>query len=266
MEIKSLGLRSEQIFTGFDGLVEDRGSYQVVRTLTNPHFFWGNLLIFDRAPERGDFRAWVATFKKEFPDPRVYHVTLAWDVSDVGDVSEFLEHGYDFQPQGVLSTTTVKPPSKFCPDLVVRPLREQKEWLEMIEIQVLAAHDNMPPDEWRKFYVSQAARYQAMAKSGLGDWYGGFWEGRLVCGLGLFCRDGLGRYQIVCTHPDFQRRGFAGTLVYKVAAHALANLGVRELVMCADPDYHAIRIYEDVGFVRRETEYGVYWWNRNEPR
>jgi ribosomal protein S18 acetylase RimI-like enzyme len=136
----------------------------------------------------------------------------------------------------------------------------------MIDLQVLAAHDNMPPAEWRKFYVSQAARYRAMSAAGLGDWYGGFWDGRLACGLGLFHKGGLGRYQIVCTHPEFQRRGFAGTLVYKVAAHALANLGVRELVMCADPDYHALRIYEDVGFVRRETEYGVYWWNRNEPR
>ena len=47
MKLRSLGYQSELIFTSFDGKVEDRGSYLVVRTLTNPNFFWGNLLIFD---------------------------------------------------------------------------------------------------------------------------------------------------------------------------------------------------------------------------
>jgi len=266
VELKSLGFKSEQIFTDFDGLVEDRGSYQVVRTLTNPNFFWGNLLIFDRAPKRGDFKSWVATFKKEFPDPRVYHVTCAWDVPDIGDVSEFLEQGYEFQPQAVLSATSVRKPSKFSEDLLVRPIRGDREWAEMVVLQTASAHDNMPRDQWQKFYAAQAIRYRRMTELGHGDWYGGFFEGRLVCGLGLFSGKSLGRFQIVCTHPDFQRRGFAGTLVYHAAQRALCELGVLELVMCADPDYHAIRIYEDVGFVRRETEYGVYWWNRNEPR
>jgi GNAT superfamily N-acetyltransferase len=266
VELKSLGFKSEQIFTSFDGLVETRGSYQVVRTPSNPNFFWGNLLIFDRAPKRGDLKSWVSLFKKEFPDPRIYHVTCAWDVPDVGDVSEFLEQGYDFQPQAVLSATAVVKPPRFSMDLEVRCLSGDREWADLIELQVASAHDNMPPGEWRKFYVSQAPRYRAMVAAGLGDWYGGFFEGRLVCALGLFHRDGLGRFQIVCTHPDFQRRGFAGTIVSAAAMRAFKELGLRELVMCADPDYHAIRIYESVGFVQRETEYGVYWWNRNEPR
>jgi len=48
--------------------------------------------------------------------------------------------------------------------------------------------------------------------------------------------------------------------VYLASQQALAS-GVRELVMCADPDYHAIRIYESVGFERRALEHGVYWWD-----
>ena len=54
MKLRSPGYQSELIFTDFDGQVDDRGTYTVMRTLTNPNYFWGNLLVFDRAPTRAD--------------------------------------------------------------------------------------------------------------------------------------------------------------------------------------------------------------------
>jgi len=33
--------------------------------------------------------------------------------------------------------------------------------------------------------------------------------------------------------------------------------------MEADPDYHAARIYESVGFKRCEMTYQLSWWNNN---
>lgn len=88
MKLKSLGHLSEQIFTSFDGKVEDRGDYLVVRTLANPNYFWGNLLIFERAPEAGDLSKWRKLFQSEFTDPRIYHMTFSWDAlsDDKGEV------------------------------------------------------------------------------------------------------------------------------------------------------------------------------------
>lgn len=262
MKLKSLGYRSELIFTGFDGRVDDRGSYLALHTLTNPNFFWGNLLIFDRPPKRGDMATWVSLFKKEFSDPRIYHVTLAWDSEDVGDPSEFIENGYDYQGQAVLTCQSVVKPPHYSSELEVRPLVTAHEWRELIEMQVTSAHDNLPPHEWRSFYSSQALRFQEMSKAGMGHWYGGFIQEHLVAGLGLFHRDGLGRFQNVSTHSDFRRQGNCGTLVYEASKHLLSQGQVRDLVMCADPGYHAIKIYESVGFVRSEVEHGVSWWDR----
>ena len=50
------------------------------------------------------------------------------------------------------------------------------------------------------------------------------------------------------------RRGLAGTLVHRVAAYALEERGLRTLVMVADPEYLAIRIYRSVGFEGTETQ------------
>lgn len=39
-----------------------------------------------------------------------------------------------------------------------------------------------------------------------------------------------------------------GTLVYRSAQYAFREMKLKQLVMCADQEYHAARIYESVGF------------------
>ncbi len=266
MILKSLGYRSDLIFIDFDGKIEDRGSYLVVKTLSNPNFFWGNLLIFDRPPLKSDFQQWLDLFKKEFTDPSTYHVTIAWDSQsgEVGEVSDFLQNGFELQKQMVLSTSKVNPPPHLNSRLVVRPLESIHEWDRMIEIQTdaAAAHPHLPRHEWESFYRAQSERYRKMANAKKGLWFGGFLENELVAGLGIFHDCKIGRYQIVCTHPNYARQGICGTLVFKSAQYALQNLKLKQLVMCADQDYHAARIYESVGFRFDQKEHGVCWWDR----
>lgn len=266
MELKSLGYRTQLIFTSFDGKAEDRGDYWAIHTLSNPNFFWGNLLIFSRPPLIGDFENWTKRFKEEFKDPRIYHVTCAWQSAkdETGDVSEFLAHDFLLESTAVLSTTSVTEPPKFNSNVEVRKLRSENEWQRMIEVQVKCAHDHLSHAEWELFYRRQAHRFQRMEAAGYGRWYGAFLEGNLVGGLGIFYRDGLGRFQIVSTDPDYQRRGICQTLVYLASRDVLTEGVVRDLVMCADPEYHAIRIYESVGFERQVTEHGVYWWDKEK--
>ena len=57
------------------------------------------------------------------------------------------------------------------------------------------------------------------------------------------------------THPDFERRGLCGTLLHYAGQYALETMGVTELVIVADPAYHAQRIYESVGFNLAQTQY-----------
>src|SRR5262245_63694044 len=66
-----------------DRVIERRDGFLLVRSPSNPTFYWGNLLLFDRAPEPGDGLCWEALFEEEFADePRVRHRTFAWDRPD----------------------------------------------------------------------------------------------------------------------------------------------------------------------------------------
>lgn len=85
-------------------------------------------------------------------------------------------------------------------------------------------------------------------------WFGAFLGDRLVSSLGLFAvPGGLARFQDVETHPELRGRGLAGTLVHHASRHGLERMGARTLVMVADPDYLAVRVYRSVGFSGTET-------------
>ena len=81
-----------------------------------------------------------------------------------------------------------------------------------------------------------------------------FLDGTLVSQLGLVTTEpGLARYQSVETHPAARRRGLAGTLVWHAGATALTS-GTRTLVMVAEPEDAAIRVYRSVGFTVTEPQ------------
>ncbi|MCJ7536463.1 MAG: GNAT family N-acetyltransferase, partial [Anaerolineales bacterium] len=68
----------------------------------------------------------------------------------------------------------------------------------------------------------------------------------------------LARYQSVGTHPNFRRRGIAGTLVHKAALYAFDHHNVETLVIVAEADSPAQRLYQSIGFKFAEYQMGVW--------
>jgi len=105
------------------------------------------------------------------------------------------------------------------------------------------------------FVTARAEAERRLVDAGYGAWWGAFEDGRLSASMGLFTASpGLARFQNVKTHPDARGRGLAGTLVHRVSRYGFDELGARTLVMVADPDYLAIRIYRSVGFADTERQ------------
>jgi predicted GNAT family acetyltransferase len=103
--------------------------------------------------------------------------------------------------------------------------------------------------------TAQAAAQRRLVDAGYGAWWGAFEGDRLLASMGLFTASpGLARFQSVKTHPDARGRGLAGTLVHRVSRYGFEELGTRTLVMVADPEYLAIRIYRSVGFADTERQ------------
>ena len=261
MKLRSLGHRTDLIFARYDGQVEDKGHYIAVRTPNNPTFWWGNYLIFESPPAAGDASVWLEHFRRDIgTPPETQHIAITWDSlnGEMGVVEPFIEQGLEADIMTVLATETLIPPPHPNSEADFRILKSDEDWQRALELQVLSRDEDFKNEAaYRAYRIPKMQRYRAMSEDGLGAWFGAFLDGELVADLGVYKDDTLGRFQNVETHPNYRRRGLCGTLVYYAGKMALEKWNLRTLVMVADPDYHAARIYESVGFVAREQQPGL---------
>jgi RimJ/RimL family protein N-acetyltransferase len=264
MEPRSLGWRTDLIFARFDGEVEPRGDYWVVRTPHNPTFWWGNFLLFDHAPRAGDAAPWRALFDAEIAarQPESRHVTFGVDSEAAFQLPpDFAAAGFTQFPSTVLTMrrNQLRAPRRLRDDAFrVAPVRLPEQAAAAVEMQVAAdAGESESPSQYRLFRERQMRRYESMVRTGMGHWFGVFartadGSESLVADCGLFRAAGaaLGRFQHVVTHPAWRRRGLCSALVHAVCRHGFEQMGLETLVIVADPDDVAIGLYESLGFQR----------------
>jgi len=133
-------------------------------------------------------------------------------------------------------------------------LASDDDWIEAVELR-MASDDGVDDPGHRLFVERKNDAMRALQDAGHGGWFGAFTDGRMVAALGIYTDGrGVGRYQSVETHAAYRNRGLAGTLVHHAGRYAATDLGVLTLVIVADPDYVASRIYRSLGFDGTETQ------------
>lgn len=256
MQVRSLGYRTDVMIRLLEGSdVADRGDYLVVTSPANPTYWWGNFLLLEHAPPPERVGDWLARFATEFPDAR--HVTIGLDVTEISgiDTGEFLAAGLRLERSAVLTARSVRPPPHQGSGAQIRQLAGDDDWRQASALR--AVIDAGEPSSDPEFLQARVDAERALTENGYGAWFGAFAEGELVAQLGV-ATDGSGvaRYQNVETHPRMRGRGLAGTLVWQAGLHALDAMGARTLVIVADPQARAIRVYRSVGFADAETQVG----------
>lgn len=248
MDVQSLVFRTDLALLGRTGtLTEHHATHLVVRTPAEPTFYWGNFLLLAAPPAAGQVDHWLEAFRREFPDAA--HVSLGIDrFETAADLVPLREAG--FRVDTVVAMTTRAAPAE-APGAVgadVRPLVSERDWEQEVDLALEVDRDD--PHVTREFAQGRVWANRSLVAAGHGRWWGAFVADQLVTSLGIFrAGAGLARYQFVKTHPDFRRRGLAGALVRAAAQDGLEALGADTLVMAANPEEEAIRIYRAAGFV-----------------
>ncbi|MFC0625520.1 GNAT family N-acetyltransferase [Kribbella deserti] len=252
--ITSLGFRTDLMLLQLEGSeVTERPDYVVVRTPANPTFWWGNYLLF-RAPfAPGDIDARVAAFEAEFPEAS--HLTLGLDTTDgvVGAVDEVRAAGFEIETNTVMSATEVLPPARPNAEVTIRQLRSDDDWFQHLAISRTV--NTMDVEGYQEFSARRNDGYRRLIEGGHGAWFGAFDGDVLLSSLGLISDGGeVARYQNVQTLESARNRGLATTLVHHASQYGFGELKAKTLVMVADPDYLAIRIYRTLGFSDNEKQ------------
>lgn len=254
-EIRSLGYRSDLALLGYGGSeVEDCGTHLVVRSPHNPRFWWGNFLLLRRMPSVDEIPWWLDEFAYRLPQAE--HRAFGIDVTagDAANLAPLTAAGLSPDVSVVMTATAVQEPAHPAGEAAYRPLQSDDDWEQQVGLSMVGEG---PGSDDGEFATARADADRKLVRQGCGAWWGAFLGGRLVSSMGLFAAsEGLARFQSVTTHPDARGRGLAGTLVHRVGRYGLEELGARTLVMVADPEYAAIRLYRALGFTDSERQLG----------
>jgi ribosomal protein S18 acetylase RimI-like enzyme len=252
-----------------DHIVERREGCWAVHSPSNPTFWWGNLLLFDDAPAPGDGERWEALFAQEFGGrPDVTHRTVAWDRVDgphAAAEQEFLARGYELESTAglVARPSALSEHPQANREVEVRALDpdgDEDLWAAVIDVQMAGAVEDGRDIAGEQHLVFLRRRQQELRETfrqGRGAWYLALLDGAVAGSLGIVVTDKRARYQVVDTMPEFRRRGVARRLVFDAARDACSKHPIHHFVIAADPDYHAIVIYEGLGFERVELVVGA---------
>ncbi|MGH2927715.1 MAG: GNAT family N-acetyltransferase [Solirubrobacteraceae bacterium] len=242
--------------------VSRRDRHLTIRSPSNPDHWWGNMLLFDDPPRAGDGTRWERTFAEEI---EALHRTFAWDRTDgaLGEAqTELVARGYVVERSvGLIAEPArIRSHPRANREVTVRELPvdgDEELWEQVVELHVEEREPDEDEDEQRQYEHRRQADLRELFAAGRGGWYVALAEDEVVGSLGVVVTGGRGRYQHVSTAAAHRRRGICSRLVVEAAHHAARVHGARRLVIAADPDYHALAIYESLGFERAEEVVGA---------
>jgi GNAT superfamily N-acetyltransferase len=274
----ALGFRTELIFHRADGEVIDcRAEHgcRVIRTPSNPTYYWGNYLLFERAPQPGDAQRWPDLFERLIAagQPQSTHRAFGWMEDAVGDIDGVLADGYRQDNVTVMQATGVPNAPPPALDAQLRPLAlhgdaAERDWSALVELSVATRGPEFEEGEYWPFARRRVERWRALVHAGQGNWFGAFIDDpvagpRLAAALAVYVEaepeDGerLARYQSVMTDAAYRRRGLCRALVAIAARHAREQLRADRLIIAAAAGEMPEQIYASLGFTAAGLQRGV---------
>jgi ribosomal protein S18 acetylase RimI-like enzyme len=224
--------------------VVERGRYRVIRTPTRPSYHEGNQLSLDAPPAASEVEAWLETCRRELADVAIARLLIQWEVP-VG-----VDLGPAERVRAVMTADAVR--AVDAPEgvrLGEVAADDDAGWRDLTALHVA---DGAPMGEaYAAFARTHMAAYRDLARAGLGVRAWGAWIGDAMVATCLIheAPDWL-RVEEVITDAAYRRRGIAAALCSAAYAAGAARHPRARLLIVADADGDAERIYARLGFVR----------------
>jgi len=261
--MNNLGFSTDLIFLEDTREIVEQTEYTAFRSPNNPTYYFGNFLLLPQAPKNSEKQYWENHFDQAFSNiDGIGHYTFIWHTAPT-NISTYLAANYEYCHCLVLSAQVqdLCLPKHLNRQVQLQAFSTTTHWQQWIDLGVEErpkAHDEKA---YRRFMERSAAQYQQLYKGGQGNFYGAFDNGELVASAGLFYGNNVGRFQRVLTKTSHRKQGICKTLLAHMCKLGFAQAST--LVMLAESDYHALKIYQKLGFVHKQDQFSLCWWPRN---
>jgi ribosomal protein S18 acetylase RimI-like enzyme len=263
----SLGNRAEYVISHLECERLELDEVVVIRTPSAPNFYFGNLLSLKIDIEKKTLEQWTALFDSIFSETAgVDHYTFTWprrENFDANMIKPFIDANYKFDETHILSMerSQFEPPEMLNEDIDYRSIETDADWQQWTELNLVERLKTDEETGLRTFLQGRIQNYNKLSQEGLGEFLGAFKGETLIGYAGLYYLDGLARFQDVHVRPDFQNKKIAKTLLTKLIQRTSET--VNTMVIVADENYHASKLYQSLGFTITERECSLYWWPGN---
>ncbi|MFC1746414.1 GNAT family N-acetyltransferase [Candidatus Riflebacteria bacterium] len=261
-KVKSFGLATDLFISSFESEVTERENYLVIKTPDQPGNFWGNFILFKNPPGAGDADTWMSIYRHEFKCKAPKFFAFKWDISrlNLEKIKPFLEKGFHIHHDLVLSVEKIKKPGHYNNLLQIKMIKTAKEWCQVVDVH-LDEEWKRSPHSQKEFMQKKVEVFRKFSREKLGCRFGAFKNNKLVGELGIYCHKDVGRLNLIATHRNYRRQGVCQTLLYEAAKYAFDIMKLKHLVVIADRDYHAKKIYKTLGFKLKEKLSALLWYD-----
>lgn len=255
--LRTITMSSELLaLTGFSTL-EDFGSYAVQRTASEPNYWVGNqIIVKDMELPVLDT---VSIFERHFPDAR--HRSIVWDQNGMDPklISDALTPlGFEVDAFDALVLKDRLSDAQTPGGITLRPLMTEADWDQSCDLQCeIGQEEGYPIETHAPFVARRNETRRNQIEQGLGQWFGAFEGDLLVAQMGMMHDDKVARYQSVETRKSHRRRGICAALLRYTGLWALDRAPDADLVIVAQADSDAGRLYRRMGFAHFEIVVGA---------
>ncbi|MEH0441499.1 GNAT family N-acetyltransferase [Streptomyces scabiei] len=254
--LKSLALYSDLLILGSAAEVDVTDGYISIRTPSLPQLRIGNAILFPKPPSREDVATWIRRLELKVGESAARYGRIAWEGGQPREDVYRAFKSAGFEPYDSLSMQTAVVQARPSPTTVsTKAVRADAEWRDLLDFHVEANQVATPSDH--EFLAARLDLYRTESEAGTGAWFTAHVDGRVVGCCGIALGDGLARLQGLETSTSHRRGGIGISLVKVASEWALQRDGTNHLVSVVDPDYHARRLFESVGFQTHDLACGV---------
>jgi GNAT superfamily N-acetyltransferase len=252
VRVRSIGWQTDLGLRRLEGAkIVERDDHLIVRTAENPTYRWGNFLLFYTPPQPGDAERWISLFEAAFPGAGYVAIGIDSPSGELGAIDGLYAAGLTAEIDTVMTASELRAPAREPPGTVFRQVLSDDDWRQTVELRLTVDEGNEVG--YRDFLERQIQAVRDVCERGHGAWFGAFRDGEMLSSLAIFdAGAGVARFQNVDTRPAHRRQGLASNLLVAAGRYALTRLTASALVIAADPDYLAIKIYRSLGFRERE--------------
>ncbi len=172
---------------------------------------------------------------------------------------------FDVPPESVsinsvlVATASTMPPHEPLSALTLEEARSGNDFDEIMRMSLADLESTPESPATEDFLRWKHGQFCNAVSNGEGKWWMLKHNGEFVANCGLFTCGQTARFREVTTHPRWRRHGFARALCHLVLVEGFKDSIIERVVIVAEHNSSAERIYKSVGFSPCSFQIALVW-------